>query len=263
MDMSVTSDKRLEQDDRLFVKSIAKAFRVLEAFSSTPYPLTLSEIVKLADVDKSGVQRICHTLLLLKYLERDKASGKLKPGLMLLDRAFDYLRHNLLVERAVPILIDLRKQVQERVDLCLFDRENVVFAHRLQSKRETFSATLVGRRIPSPIASGGRAALAHLPDEEVRAIVSAAQVRQYSGKTTLDVEQNMAHIQEARSNGYALALEERGIGEIGIAAAILDASGYPLAAISIVGSLSEWTPHEFAKKHGPLVIAAANALNGK
>src|SRR5688572_27715176 len=98
MDMSVTPEKQLEQDDRLFLKSVAKAFRVLEAFGSTPYPLTLSEIVKLANVDKSGAQRICHTLLVLKYLERDKVSGKLKPGLLLLDRAFDYLRHNPLVE---------------------------------------------------------------------------------------------------------------------------------------------------------------------
>ncbi|KWT97947.1 MULTISPECIES: IclR family transcriptional regulator [unclassified Variovorax] len=252
-----------EQDERLFLKSVEKTFRVLEAFGQSPHPLTLSEIAKAAGIDKSGAQRICHTLLALRYMERDDVSGKLIPGKRLLDRSFDYLRHNPLVERAVPILIELRKTVQERVDLSLFDGTTIVYAHRLQSKRETFRATLVGRRIPSAVSSGGRAALAHLPDEEVRQILRASEVSKFSPKTTIDPEANFEHVVAARQTGYALAIEEMALGEIAIAAPILNAQRKPVAAISVAASLAEWTLDEFARKHGPLVLAAAQALSGK
>lgn len=250
-------------DERLFLKSTEKAFRVLEAFGQSPHPLTLSEVAKEVGIDKSGAQRICHTLLVLRYLEREPISGKLIPGKLLLDRSYDYLRHNPLVERAVPILIDLRKTAQERVDLSLFDGTTIVFAHRLQSKRETFSATLVGRRIPSAVSSGGRACLAHLTDEEVLEIIESSDIRKFSPKTTIDHKELFEQVQETRRRGFALAMEEMALGEIAVAASILNAERQPVAAISIVGSLAEWTVEDFTRKNGPLVTAAAHALGGK
>lgn len=251
------------RDARLFLKSVEKTFAVLEAFGESPFPLSLSEIARLSELDKSAAQRICHTLLVLRYLEREPVTGKLVPGKQLLDRSYDYLRHNPLVERAVPILIELRKSVQERVDLSLFDGGTVVFAHRLQSKREVFSATLVGRRIPTAVSTGGRACLAHLLDEEVRQFLDHPSLRQFCPNTTLDPDANFEHVMAARRNGYALAVEEMALGEIAIGAAIVNASGYPVGAVSIAASLSEWEPAGFAQKHGPLVMAAAQALSGK
>lgn len=251
------------RDERLFLKSVEKTFAVLEAFGESPFPLSLAEIARLSDLDKSAAQRICHTLLVLRYLEREPVSGKLVPGKQLLDRSYDYLRHNPLIERAVPILIELRKSAQERVDLSLFDGGTVVFAHRLQSKREFFTATLVGRRIPTAVSTGGRACLAHLLDEEVRQFLDDPSLRQFCPKTTLDPDTNFEHVMAARREGYALAVEEMALGEIAIGAAIVNAVGYPVGAISIAASLSEWEPVGFAQKHGPLVMAAAQALSGK
>ena len=60
-----------------------------------------------------------------------------------------------MAERATAVLLELRRNARERVDFSLFDDTCIVYAVRLQSKRETFNATLVGRRLPSWCSSGG------------------------------------------------------------------------------------------------------------
>ena len=96
------ADEGADKPDRLFVESLARGFRVLEAFGDSPRPMSLSEIAKASGLDKSAVQRLTHTLVALGYLERT-ANG-VAPGRRLLDRSFDYLRATPLVNRAVPLL---------------------------------------------------------------------------------------------------------------------------------------------------------------
>jgi DNA-binding IclR family transcriptional regulator len=237
-----------------------RALDVLEVFGDTRKPLSLGEIAKAAGTTKSGAQRIAHTFLKRGYLEHAPEGGLL-PGRRVLDRSFDYLRLNGLVERAVPVLIELRRASNERVDLSLFDGTEIVYAARLQSKRETFYATLVGRRVPTFCSSGGRACLAALPAEQMEAILAGSDLRPITPKTVVDPDLIREAVREARERSYALAAEQALIGEIAVAAAILDPSGRPLGAIHVVGSLSEWTAEDFSRKLAPLVVEAARALS--
>lgn len=248
-------------DERLFLKSVARTFRVLEAFGTFPHPLSLSELAAAAGVDKSAAQRIAQTLLNLGYFERAPNNGGLLPGKRLLDRSFDYLRTNPLVERATPLLIGLRESTRERVDLSLFDRQTIVYALRLQSKRETFFATLVGRRIPTFSSAGGRACLAALPGKDAQDIIAASDRKAQTPKTITDPELIWDQVELARREGYACALEESLVGEVVIAAAIRDVRGRPVGAVHIAGSLSEWDEGKFRRRHSPLAIEAARALS--
>ncbi|MFC7555625.1 IclR family transcriptional regulator [Pseudoroseomonas wenyumeiae] len=115
---------------------------------------------------------------------------------------------NALVESATPVLHELRKSVNERVDLSLLDGPDIVYVVRLQSKRETFSATLVGRRIPSFCSSGGRAMLAALPEEEAMRILEASDRTPLTPRTITDIPKIVRKIGEARRQGYATAVED-------------------------------------------------------
>ncbi len=250
-----------EVDDRLFLQSVARALDVIEAFAQSPKPKSLGEIAAAAGVNKSAAQRIGLTLLSRGYLERAE-SGGLTLGRRLLDRSFDYLRSNPLIERATPVLTDLRKLAGERVDLSLFDRTTIIYATRLQSKRETFYATLAGRRIPTFISSGGRACLAYLPDGEVDAIIEASERKPMTPKSVTDPARIWAKVKEARRDGYSYTSEEALIGEVVLAAAILDAGRRPIGAVHIAGSLSEWSIDDFRRRFAPLALEAARALSG-
>lgn len=249
-------------DERLFLRSVARALQVLEVFGRSPHPLSLRELAQGAGIDKSAAQRIAQTLLNLGYMEKAPNDAGLLPGKKLLDRSFDYLRTNPLIERASPVLSALREATGERVDLSLFDGTSIIYALRLQSKRETFYATLSGRRIPAYAASGGRCCMAHLSDDAVRQLLEASQRKALTSKTITDLDAILAKITEAREDGYACALEESLIGEIVIAASICTSDGQPIGAVHIAASLSEWEPEAFRRKFSPLAIEAARAISG-
>nr|WP_280856034.1 IclR family transcriptional regulator C-terminal domain-containing protein [Pararoseomonas indoligenes] len=158
--------------------------------------------------------------------------------------------------------MDLRRTTQERVDLSLPDDLSIIYAVRLQSKRETFAATLVGRRLPAFASSGGRAMLAYRSDEEVESILGRSDRRAMTPKTVVDLPGLRAKVTEARALGYALAIEEWFLGEIVLAAAVTDGGGRPVAAIHIAASLSEWEVEAFRKRMAPLAMEAARALSG-
>lgn len=254
-------DSRGGADERLFLQSVARALDVLEAFAASPHPMSLGELAQAAGTNKSAAQRIAQTLLGRGYLERGRDGG-LVPGRRILDRSFDYLRANPLIERAMPVLVELRKAANERVDLSLFDDLTTIYAVRLQSKRETFYATLAGRRVPTFASSGGRACLAQLSDAAVDDILARSDRRPLTQKTLTEPARIWRKVKEARRDGYAYATEEALIGEVVLSAAVIAGSGRPLGAVHIAGSLSEWSLEDFRKRFAPLAIEAARALSG-
>lgn len=245
-------------EGRLFVEALSRGFRVLEAFSQAPRPMSLAEIASISGIDKSGVQRIVHTLVQIGYLDRQQDGVAL--GRKLLDRSFDYLRSNPIIQQSVPVLADLRRTIQERVDLSLFDDITMHYVVRMQSKRDTLYAHLVGRRVPTFCSSGGRSVLSHLPDDEVMDILLRSDRRRLTPRTTIEIDQILARIEEVRTSGYSLAIEEILVGEVAVAAAVLDRDGRPIGAIHVAGSLAEWEPDDFVARAGPLVTAAAAGL---
>jgi len=247
-------------DERLFIRSVARALRALEAMGQATRPMSLSEVAQAIGVDKSAAQRITQTLLGLGYLERAPRGGAVVLGKKLLDRSFDYLRSNPLIERASPILLSLRETARERVDFSLFDGTTIIYALRMQSKRETFFATVAGRRIPTFSSAGGRACLARMDPAEAEAIILGSERRKYTPRTITDPAIILQKVQEAREQGYACALEESLIGEIVVAAAVCEGER-PVGAIHIAGSLSEWDEGSFRRRFAPLAIEAARALS--
>jgi DNA-binding IclR family transcriptional regulator len=95
----------------------------------------------------------------------------------------------------------------------------------------------------------------------VDGILERSTLKPLTRKTIYEREKIRAKIAEAREKGYALTVEETVTGELVVAGAILDTEGRPAAAIHIAGSLSEWTPNQFEKKFGPLVVETCHALS--
>ena len=245
----------------LFVRSVEKAMGVLSAFHQADGPLTLADLAQRAGIDRSAAQRMVHTLRALGYVRRDAGGHGFLPGLRVLDHTLDYLRLDPLVRQATPVLQELRSAVRERVDLSLFDGPRVVYAVRLQTTRQTLNASLVGHSVPSFCSSGGLAMLSRLPEREARAIVAGSDRRPFTPHTLTDVEAIMEKVAEARVHGFALALNQILVGEIALAFPVMDASGAPVAAIHIAGTLADWEPEAYLRRMVPLGQQAARTLS--
>ncbi len=253
-----TAEDRAEP---LFVQSVEKAMAVLSAFHHADGPLTLTEITAHAGLDRSATQRMVHTLRALNYIQRDAGGHGFVPGVRILDHTLDYLRLNPLVRQATPVLQELRSSVRERVDFSLVDDTRMIYAVRLQTKRQTFNASLLGHSVPAFCTSGGWAMLSRLPEPEARDIIERSDRRPFTPHTLSDPEEIMQAVGETRSNGYALALNQLLTGEIALGFPVLDNHGRPVAAIHIAGSLAEWTPEDYVARFAPLGQQTARALS--
>ena len=101
--------------------------------------------------------------------------------------------------------------------------------------------TDVGVRLAAERTASGRAMLAALPDAELKARVDAAGLgRQWQKIHTM--------MRQVRSRGWAEETEEVSVGQSSIAAAVLDHTGRPAAALAVT-----FTPGVGVDKHAELV----------
>ncbi|PVA09144.1 IclR family transcriptional regulator [Pelagivirga sediminicola] len=260
--VSPPTERNLQpEDDPQFVRSAARAMHVLSAFHLAPGPLSLSQIAARAGIDRSAAQRLVHTLGKLGYIRRSADDRGYLPAARLLDHTLDLLRLDPVVQKATPVLLELRKTIRERVDFSLFDETRLIYALRMQSKRETFYATLVGHSVPLDSTAGGRAVLSALPEAEARGILTAAPLDRYTAHTETDPDKVLAHVRQARIDGYAVVVEEFAQGEVALGVAIVGHDGRPLGAVHVGASLSEWTPEDFIQAAAPVATEAARAIN--
>ncbi|MFD1790229.1 IclR family transcriptional regulator [Ochrobactrum teleogrylli] len=248
-------------EDPLFLRSVARTVAVMMAFQKARHPLSLSQIATAAGIDRSAAQRIVHSLQKLDVIARDPADRGYLPGLRILDMTHDLLRLNPMLQRANPIMLELRRRVRERVDLSLFDDVRVVYAVRMPSKHEIFSATLVGHAVPTYCTAGGVAILSRLPDEKIADIVSRSDLTPFTPHTVRTLEEVMGQVNATRERGHSVLCRQLLHNEVAIGAAILDAGGNPVGAIHVAGSLQEWSAEGFSDSFGPLVENAARTVS--
>jgi IclR family transcriptional regulator, pca regulon regulatory protein len=246
----------------LSIQSFDKVMRVLEVFRQSEQYLGLSEIVALTGLDKPQTQRCVHTLVETGYLEKNPQTGRFRLGKKCLDLSFHFLRTHPLVSVATPILLQLRRDCGERTNLSLFDRDTLVYAIRLHGKREypQFS-TLIGRRMATFCSAGGRAMLAALPNDEVREILATSDLTPMTADTITDPDRIMIEIEKTRERGYGFVVNESAPSEVTVAAAVLDASGRPAAAVHVAGSTTKWSAPEYETRFSPFVVETARSLS--
>jgi DNA-binding IclR family transcriptional regulator len=244
------------------VQSVAKALEVLQAFMGRERFLSLGELARIAGLDKSAVQRVTRTLKDHGYLDQDPATRRYALGTRALDLSYSFLRTHPLIERAIPVLVDLRRLVKERVDLVLPDGNTVVYVLRMQAKRETFKPALVGRRVPMFCTAAGRAILSRLPEGDARAVIEGSELRAYTPRTLTDPAVIMMEVERARRDGYAIQAEEWLPKEMVAAAAVMNADGCPVAAVNIAVSTMDWEAEAMGREMSAHLCAAAAELSG-
>jgi IclR family pca regulon transcriptional regulator len=248
-------------EDGLFVNSVEKAFRVLDAFGRGASSLGLSEIAAASGLDRSAAQRFAHTLERLGYLRKDPRTRHYELTVRTLDLGYRYIRASTLVDRAAPYLLDLSRATEEAVSLTVLDGTEIVYLSRLLSRHMLHTNVQVGSRLPAWCTAPGRAMLSRLPPAQARALLERSDRIAYTPHTTTTLPVLLAGLEEAAANGFALAVQEIYLADVSVAAAVLGPDGLPCAAVNIAASLSRCPPEAAVERFAPLVITAAAALS--
>lgn len=247
--------------DPLFNQSLEKGLAVLRAFDAAHRTMTLAELAERTDMSKGSAQRTVHTLQVLGYVGKHPQTRRFQLLPRTIELGYNYMAANALIQTANPYLAQLANASGETASVTEPVGTEMVYVAQLVTSKFIPVQTPVGMRIPMYCTSSGRAWLSSLPDEQVLAMLEAADRSARTPATLVDVDTIMARIVECRHMGYATNAEELFLGDMGIAAPILNRKGEALGAVHVSPPTSRWTMDEARKKLAPMVIECARAIS--
>ena len=243
------------------VQSLAKGFRVLEAFGASDPELTLAEAARRAAMDNATAFRLLNTLVMLGYVDRVPGTRRFRLSLKCLDLGFNAIARMELRERVRPVLRSLVGEVNEAASVGVLDGADTVYVERVQAGMVRLGVDVrVGSRIPAYCSALGLAILAFLPRAEQARVLDLAPRVRLTPRTVTDRREIQARLAGVRRAGYVVVDQEITAGLRALAAPILDLDGYPIAAVSVVAPVIRMPAEEFVKRTAAPVLAAARAI---
>jgi DNA-binding IclR family transcriptional regulator len=245
----------------LFVGSTEKAFQVLEAFNGPHRHMTLADIARAAELDRSATQRLVYTLEALGYLRRLPESTLYGLTSKVLRLSYNYLRAHTLIDKASPYLLDISRSLGETTNLQELDGHEIVFLARFPGQHLMNVDFAVGSRLPALFTASGTAMLSRFAPEERLAVLQRTPLQAVTPHTELDPQRLLARLQLAAERGYAIVCNETVLGDISVAAPITDHRGQAVAAINISVPTTRWTVATAEEKLVPHVQVAAASIS--
>ncbi|MCY2990221.1 MAG: IclR family transcriptional regulator [Planctomycetota bacterium] len=219
------------------VPSLERGMAILELLAREREGLGLVELAQALRIPNNGVFRVASALEQLGYLHRDPKSRKFLLTSRLLSVGLSTVHQHNIVERAYELLRQMRDELKEATALATLLREDAMgvvlatedcaypYGWRLQ----------VGLRFELHSTGPGKVLLAFLPEHERRQLLERIELKRFTPHTITrrdKLEEELAAIREA---GYGLDREEAVVGCHCVAAPVLNAQRYPVAAIWTCG----------------------------
>jgi len=212
------------------VRAVERALLIMGCFDSEHPERGISEIAEAVGLHKATAHRIVTTLVNYGYLERVADDQKYRLGLELANLGFKVIRRMDLRREALPYMQQLVQEWDETCDLSIFDQGRVFYIEVLQGNQALTIAAAVGQWLPAHCTASGKLFLAHLPPEDVDAILSQP-LNSYTDSTITSSDEIRRQLEIIRNQGYAVDYEEYELGICALAAPICNRDGNVIAAI--------------------------------
>lgn len=255
---SATDDPTEATDRKLrnTVQSLAKGFRVLEAFTADDEELSLSEIALSAGLDPGTTFRMLNTLVELGYLSRVPESRRFRLTLKVLDLGFHAIARSDMRSVVRPVLRSLVGDVNEAASFAVLQGPDVLYIERVRAGITRLGVDIrIGTTVPTTRTVVGRTILAFLSPAEIARITGLDLSA--GGAETDELAAGLARIRE---DGHAVLDSQLTEGLRILAVPVLDADRYPLGAISVAAPSIRCTPEELMATALAPTLAAAHDI---
>nr|CTQ98743.1 Transcriptional regulator, IclR family [Kibdelosporangium sp. MJ126-NF4] len=239
------------------MRCVNTTFDILESLAERQ-PVGVSELARALELPKSTVQRGLTVLADKGWIRPSNRTGHTKWTLTAkaLTVAGFLLRDECrLREAAAPIMTELGARTGETVHLTVPVGGNVVLLDRVGGTRPVRTTSWIGGQAPLHASASGLAMLAHLPPHRVESLALTPHV----GVTAVDRPALAELVAEVRDRGYAVNLGMWREDVSAVAAAILNPTGNPVAALSISVPTRRFAVEQHAE-YGQLVAGAVRQV---
>ena len=236
------------------VQSVERVFEILELITDAGGTVTLSELAPATDLPLPTIHRLLRTLVSLGYA-RQLPSRRYALGPRLI-RLGDGANKQLGTV-ALPELKMLVDELGETANMAVLDGDMVLYVAQAPSAHSMRMFTEVGRRADRHSTGVGKALMAHLPDDAVRAIVARTGMQAPTTRTIGTVDALLTELAAIRERGYAIDDEEQ---EIGVRCYAMVVPGLLTpTAISVSGPVTR-VDEAFGERAVPMLRKAGVAI---
>jgi DNA-binding IclR family transcriptional regulator len=234
------------------VRAVERALQILKSFDDLHPERGVSEIAQTVGLHKATTHRILATLMNYGFIERSPDGLKYRLGLELVDLGFKVTRRMDLRREALPFIKNLALEINEAVDLSIWDQDQVLYIEMIQSQHALTVSASVGQRLPGYCTASGNLFLAHMPEEELSAYLKTPR-QSFTKNTIVDPVQLKKVLQQVKENGFSVDSEGFEYGVTAVAAPIFNQQNKVVAVVSIPGPASRLTPERVKEIIPPLV----------
>ena len=236
-----------KKNSEYHVPNLERALEILELLASHPAGLTVAQICEMLHIPRNSVFRITSTLFNYEYLTRDEETKEFRVSYKLLTIGYSALGEEGLVEKALPIMRELRNKIGETVPLGIIHGNEGLVIVEVPGVHSFRFVLEPGRKFHLHTSAPGKAILAFMPQAEKENIFKNMVFTKYNEKTITNLSDYQKHLNVVKECHYAVDDAEEVDGMHCVAAPIFNYRGFPTAAIWITGPSARIKKEDYDK----------------
>lgn len=236
------------------IQSLSRGLRILDLLSDTEDSISITELARVLNVDKSTASRLVQTLVQHDYVQPDPRTRRYMLGKKITRMSWQFLNRMPVRDAAKPYLVRLMQESGECAHTAVYSQKQALVIDDVEAPASLRVVGGIGRLIPMHCTAVGKCLLAFsdvpLPDD----------LPARTERTITQREALIGHLEDIRRTGYTLDDEENDYGVRCMAAPIYDHTGTSTACIGISGPKVRMTD-ERLDELGKMVLKTARELS--
>ena len=252
--------------DRYTVRSVARAMKLIELVAKAPKEgMQLSDLARDLSASKSTTLALARTLTKAGMLRDARPGPRYFLGTALI-RLGDITRSQLpLGDICRPVLAQLADVTKMTSRVAIYDAGFPVFIERVDGPGSVRFHTPLGQREEPHASAAGKAMLATMTDDQVRAICAEHGLPARTDRTITDIGMLLDTLVTVRANRFAVDDEEDAEGIFCVGAAFFGHDGACAGAVSVTGIKSDlptWRVNELGRTVSRAADEVTQMLSG-
>lgn len=216
------------------VPAADQTLRILSFLARQRGPVAARTVSMQLSIPRSSLYHLLATLEEHGYVVHVPGERRWGLGTAAFELAGGYARQQPLARLGRPLVAALADLIGESAHLAVMTGRDVLYIVEERASRRPALVTDVGVRLPAHLTATGRAMLAALPREQVRALYpDASAFADRTGRGPGRPAELREVLRDVRRRGYAVEDGEVTLGLRSVGVVVRDHAGWPAAAIAV------------------------------
>lgn len=238
-------------DNKPQVPAADQTLRILTHLARQRGPVAARSLADALGIPRSTVYHLLATLEQHGFVVHLAADRRWALGTAAFELGGGYARQVPLARLGRTLVAALADRSGESAHLAVMSGSDVLYIVEERPPRRPALVTDVGVRLPAHLTATGRAMLASLPREQVRALYpDAASFADRTGRGPSRPSELRALLRDVRAQGYAVEDGEVTLGLRSVGVVVRDQGGWPAAAVAVT-----WPEHADRDEHALAQLA--------